>query len=75
MKSAASNNNDNFITEPEKRIPVYKRVDVLVAGSGPGGLGAAISAARNGANTLLVERHSFLGGMATASLQNWRWII
>ena len=65
------NSNDNFIIEPERRIPIYKKVDVIVAGSGPGGLGAAISAARNGAETLLVERNSFLGGMATASLQNW----
>jgi len=43
---------------------------VLVCGGGPGGLAAAVSAARNGADTLLVERYGFLGGMATAGLVN-----
>ena len=42
--------------------------DVLVAGGGPGGLAAAIAAARNGARTLLVERYGFLGGHSTAGL-------
>ncbi|MDH7482070.1 MAG: FAD-dependent oxidoreductase [Armatimonadota bacterium] len=44
--------------------------DVLVAGGGPGGLAAAIASARNGADTLLIERYGFLGGMATAGLVN-----
>ncbi|MCX6375647.1 MAG: FAD-dependent oxidoreductase [Armatimonadetes bacterium] len=44
--------------------------EVLVAGGGPGGLAAAVAAARNGADTLLVERYGFLGGMATAGLVN-----
>jgi hypothetical protein len=61
----------DFVQETARRIPVYKKVDVVVAGGGPGGIGAAISAARNEADVLLVERHSFPGGMATASLQNW----
>lgn len=42
--------------------------DVLVCGGGPGGICAAVSAARNGADTLLVERYGYLGGMATAGL-------
>lgn len=42
--------------------------DVLVCGGGPGGVCAAVSAARNGADTLLVERYGFLGGMATTAL-------
>jgi hypothetical protein len=52
------------ITEKEKEIPVLKKVGVLVLGGGPGGFAAAVSAARNGANVLLVERLNFLGGMA-----------
>jgi hypothetical protein len=63
--------NASFITEAKRRNPVYKKVGVVVAGSGAGGVGAAIASARNGADTMLVERHSFLGGMATASMQTW----
>jgi hypothetical protein len=46
------------------------KCDVLVCGGGPGGLAAAVSAARLGADILLVERYGFLGGMATAGLVN-----
>ena len=49
-------------------VPVRSSVDVLVAGGGPAGLGAAIASARHGAKTLLVERYGFLGGNMTASL-------
>ncbi|MDB6076550.1 MAG: FAD-dependent oxidoreductase, partial [Akkermansiaceae bacterium] len=42
--------------------------DVLVLGGGSAGLAAAVSAARRGARTTLVERHGFAGGMGTASL-------
>lgn len=44
------------------------QVDVLVVGGGPAGLGAAISAARNGARVLLVEHQGFLGGTITQAL-------
>src|SRR3712207_9496057 len=41
-------------------------VDVLVCGGGMAGTVAAVAAARNGAQVLLVERWGFLGGSATA---------
>ena len=41
--------------------------DVIVAGGGTGGFAAAIGAARCGARVLLVEKHGFAGGAATAS--------
>lgn len=44
--------------------------DVVVVGGGPGGVGAAVSAARAGAKTLLVEREGFLGGGATVMMVN-----
>jgi ribulose 1,5-bisphosphate synthetase/thiazole synthase len=37
--------------------------DVVVAGGGPAGLGAAMAASRAGARVLLLERHAFLGGI------------
>ncbi len=39
--------------------------DVLVVGGGPAGIGAAVGAARHGADTLIVERHGFFGGVAS----------
>jgi hypothetical protein len=51
-----------------RQVPIFRECDVLVVGGGPAGLGAAIGAAKTGANTLLVERYGFLGGNATASL-------
>src|SRR5580765_5870404 len=42
--------------------------DVVVVGGGGAGLAAAVSAARAGARTALIERYGFLGGMATAGM-------
>ena len=42
--------------------------DVIVVGGGPGGIPAAIAAARNGARTLLIERSAILGGQAVSGL-------
>jgi len=56
------------IREPARDIPIAAECDVAVLGGGPGGLVAAIAAARSGAKTLLVEQYGFLGGMATAGL-------
>jgi hypothetical protein len=55
-----------MVHEPARATPVFAEVDVLVVGGGPAGLAAAVSAARLGAQTLLLERHGFLGGMGTA---------
>ena len=41
---------------------LQKRYDVVVVGGGPGGIPAAIAAARGGASTLLVEKNGYLGG-------------
>lgn len=53
---------------PAEEIAVSHEVDVLVAGGGPAGVAAAISAARSGARTLLIEQRGFLGGMGTVAL-------
>jgi len=39
-------------------------VDVLVCGGGPSGMAASVTASRQGAKVLLVERYGRLGGMA-----------
>ncbi len=59
-------------TMEEKEKSYYKgkgnmqnQYDVIVAGGGPSGVAAAIAAARNGCNTLIIEREAFFGGMAT----------
>jgi ribulose 1,5-bisphosphate synthetase/thiazole synthase len=44
-------------------LPTLDDVDVLVAGGGPAGIGAAVGAARHGARTLVIENHSFFGGV------------
>lgn len=59
-----------FYTEQPKEIPVYDQVDVLVLGAGPAGVGAALSAARQGAKTLLVEQMGDVGGIATSGLMS-----
>ena len=56
------------IPEPNKTVPVVRECDVVVVGGGPGGIGAAVSAARNGADTVLIERYGHLGGMGTGGL-------
>ena len=51
-----------------KKVPLSGNYDVVVAGGGPAGFTAAISAARAGLRTALVEKLSFFGGTATAAL-------
>ena len=46
-------------------IPVLGDYDVCVAGAGPGGVGAAIAAARAGKRTILVEHYGYPGGVGT----------
>jgi hypothetical protein len=53
------------IAEPARSTPVLAETEVLVVGSGPGGLAAAIAAAREGARTILLDRYGCFGGLIT----------
>jgi 2-polyprenyl-6-methoxyphenol hydroxylase-like FAD-dependent oxidoreductase len=59
------------VTEPSRDVPVVRRCNVLVIGGGPAGSAAAASAARMGADTVLMERYGHLGGMATGGFCLW----
>jgi ribulose 1,5-bisphosphate synthetase/thiazole synthase len=52
----------------ERDIPVEEGYDLVIAGGGPAGAAAAISAARLGAKVLLVEATGCMGGMGTSGL-------
>lgn len=54
--------------EEARNIPVAAEVDVLVVGGGAAGSAAAISAARMGASTLVIEFFGCLGGNGTNGL-------
>lgn len=57
-----------YIEEKSRTIPVMAQTDVLVVGSGPGGLSAALAAAREGMETMLVERYGCFGGNITQAM-------
>ena len=56
------------ITEPASEINVRKETDVLVIGGGPSGIMAALAAAEDGLNVMLIESRSFVGGNMTIGL-------
>lgn len=49
-------------------VLAVRKCEVLVCGGGPSGVAAAVSAARQGAKTLLVEKSGRLGGMGVTGL-------
>ncbi|NLF18179.1 MAG: FAD-dependent oxidoreductase [Lentisphaerae bacterium] len=51
-----------------KAVPVRHQVDVMVAGGGPAGVAAALTAARQGHSVFLAESQSCFGGMGTAGM-------
>ena len=54
---------DGKVIQPERPLPIFAETDVLVVGGGPAGFAAAVSAARAGAKTMLMERYGYFGGL------------
>ncbi|MBQ2967239.1 MAG: FAD-dependent oxidoreductase [Clostridia bacterium] len=54
----------------EVKIQNEKTYDVIVAGSGPAGIAAAVMAGRCGAKTLLIESCGRVGGISTAGMMS-----
>ncbi len=63
-------NQDKTVYQENNTVPVLGDFDVLVAGGGPAGIAAALSAARHGMRVLLLESYGFLGGMWTMGMVN-----
>src|SRR5262245_54119756 len=53
------------VTVPEEKVPVAAEADLVVVGGGSAGTAAAVTAARAGLRTVLVEDQPLLGGMST----------
>lgn len=60
--------------EPARDIDIVHETDVLVVGSGPGGLAAALAAARTGVSVTLLERFGCFGGNLTVvGVEGFAW--
>ncbi|MBQ9403382.1 MAG: FAD-dependent oxidoreductase, partial [Synergistaceae bacterium] len=53
--------------QAHEALALQSAYDVIIAGAGTGGISAAIQASRMGAEVLLIESTSMLGGQATAA--------
>ena len=67
MSTFSANKNEIIFTQ---KLTIKKEYDVIVCGGGVAGVAAAVSAAKNGCSTLLLEKSNILGGLGTLGLIN-----
>ena len=65
---AATAAGDGRFAEPPKDLKIAGEYDLIVAGGGPAGFAAAVTAARMGKKVMLFEAHGALGGIWTTGL-------
>lgn len=65
LESATPLEVKGYVKESARKIPVVDSADVVVAGGGPAGVAAAVAAARQGADVIILERLYFMGGLFT----------
>ena len=68
LRTGGTLTDDGRFIEMQRAIPLAGHCQVLVCGAGPAGIGAALAAARAGAQTRLIESAGCLGGTWTAGL-------
>ncbi len=61
----------NYVRVPECELPIAYSVDVVVVGASEAGVSAALSAAENGAEVLLLSRNYYVGRQVTAKRRCW----
>jgi flavin-dependent dehydrogenase len=71
LSAKSRNDNDQFITESSKEIPLAYDVDVLVVGGASSGVAAAAEAAKKGAKTLLISMETYLGEDICGTYRYW----
>lgn len=67
-KTCALSQDPAVCREEARDVPVLGTWDVVVCGGGAAGCAAALSAARHGAATLLIEKDGYLGGATVSQL-------
>ena len=76
IRRAAGLGKGSYETDPDRYDTCHEFCDVLVVGSGPAGLTAAVTAGRTGARVVLVEQDSEFGGQLLSEnnreLEAWR---
>ncbi|MFO1123117.1 MAG: sarcosine oxidase subunit alpha family protein [Hyphomicrobiales bacterium] len=76
IRRAAGLGHASDLADPDRYETRHAFCDVLVAGAGPAGLAAALTAARSGARVVLAEQDSEMGGslLSGASAEAAAWL-